>query len=159
MVKDVDGIGYECLLKQLHTIDFTSSVNHDHDLIHNITGMRYDYGVTRIGNVSILEAMVCIARDTEKYMKGKNDRTAEWFWLMMKNAKLDIYTDEDYDDIAAEEVLDICDTINNHTYARNGDGGLFHTNSKKNMRRLSLWQQMLINLSESYNYDLKIEVI
>lgn len=101
--------------------------------------------------VSCLEVMISIATEAEeKIMRDSSfgDRTSTWFWIMIDNLGLSRFTDEHFDTYEVEEILN---KFVNRKYHKNGRGSIaFTKKSKKNFRKLDIWQQFNIYLSENY---------
>ena len=104
--------------------------------------------------VSMLELLISLAYRCETIMEGEptNMKMIDWFWRMMSNAGLDIYTDEDFYEMHGEiEVNAILKEIINRTYGRDGRGGLFPLRRpKKDQRKVELWYQMNAYLVENF---------
>lgn len=112
---------------------------------------------------SVFEVMVSLAVDAERktmHVTAAGNRTAEWFWLMMRNLDFHHYTDDEYDENIADEVDETIDIMLAREYDRNGcGGGLFHTTTRKDMRKMDIWRQCMCNLSDLYSDELHIEVV
>ena len=104
--------------------------------------------------VSMLELLISLAYRCETIMEGEpvNMKMINWFWDMMLNVRLDIYTDEEYYDRDGHIVINqILDKIINRTYGRDGQGGLFPLKkAKKDQRKVELWYQMNAYLVENF---------
>jgi hypothetical protein len=75
--------------------------------------------------------------------------TSVWFWELMKNLRLDRYTDNR--PIPHKKVEDVLDGVIWRTYAVDGSGGIFplkHPNSP--VTKLELWYQAQAYLIERY---------
>ncbi len=98
-----------------------------------------------VRDASVLEMMVALAMRMEEHILGDNiydNRTPEWFWVMITSMHLDMYDDRHYTD----EVVDsIVLAMLHHRYSRNGDGGLFTIDAKDDidMRKEDIWYQMM----------------
>lgn len=109
-----------------------------------------DYSAINKHGASMLEVLVAMVQRFDTFvmmpMIDEVDRSMEWFWLMMKNASLDIYTDEGFNhpDNRADELCDgIIRTINNRTYDYDGTGGFFPLKKPDcDQRKVELWLQM-----------------
>lgn len=158
----IDGENYECLMRQLYNIDFYSNIKLDQKVVENARGMRYDLGAVNIDEISVLEIFVVLAIDAERKIMHNTafgNRTADWFWMIMRNLHLDKYTDDIYDDRIAEIITSRIDVFLSREYAKNGVGGAFVTNSRKDMRKYDLWRQMNWQLSELYSDEFSIDVV
>jgi hypothetical protein len=106
------------------------------------------------GQCSMLELIVSLAIRCES-MTADSEYSmsiSSWFWKILANCGLDIYTDSDYFLLNGEEkVKEILNIIIDRRYSRNGKGGLFPINGKKkDLRRIELWYQMCFWLVENY---------
>lgn len=105
------------------------------------------------GPCSVLEMMIGVATRMENLLWDPDygDRTAQWFWLMIKNLGL-----EDFDDarwngngslICAEQTIDI---LVNREYDRDGTGGLFPLKKpRRDQRKVEIWYQMSAYIEEN----------
>lgn len=77
------------------------------------------------------------------------DRTSVWFWVMINNLGLTPYTDANYN---AYSVADILDRFIKRRYMRNGQGSVGYTKADhgKDFRKMDVWQQLNIFLTENY---------
>ena len=103
---------------------------------------------------SMLELIIALAYRCENLMADTADEKemSDWFWMLMGNVGLDLYTDRDYDycseSISVDEILD---RIINRKYQRDGRGGLFPMRKDtKDQRKVELWYQMNTYLVENY---------
>lgn len=111
----------------------------------------HDYGYTYESDswpCSVLEMLIALARTMEDsilYDADKGDRTAEWFWLMLKNLKLDTYEDDlliSDRDSDFENIFEILHVFMNRLYGKNGLGGVFPMRrTDKDQREVELWYQ------------------
>lgn len=99
---------------------------------------------------TFLELLIGLARRCESFV-GDHD-VKEWFWILLSNVKLEIFTDEDfYEEHETYEIDDILNRINNRTYLKSGRGGLFPLkNYEKDQRKTELWYQLSYYLMENY---------
>ena len=107
-------------------------------------------GLRHTDGCSVLEMLIALAIRCSEIMGDprEEDQTWYWFWLMVSNLRLDIYTDEAFDDEKVEEILDIFMT---NQYERDGTGGLFYVkNFHGDMRKLEIWYQMCHFLNENF---------
>lgn len=100
---------------------------------------------------SILEMMIALAiriENTYLWDPDLGDRTANWFWNMFENLGLFEYSNDDFDEMAVEEILDIFIA---KKYGTDGNGGLFWVeNCQVNMRNLDIWSQMNLWLNSNF---------
>ena len=157
------------LLRQLHTKEFHWTVPNDDNRAKDGCMLREkfyqlddgptvtyikDHGESDIleGPCSMLEMLVALA-DRYYDLVIENDKvTVETcFWDMIKNLKLDIYTDESYVDLGGNlPVDDILDVLLERRYDKNGVGGLFPLNkADKDQRKVEIWYQLSAYLMEN----------
>lgn len=139
----------------LHNIEFRYSIPMDANREEDGIDLRYRF-ITEVGipknyqevyayldgPCSVLEMMIALAiRCEESIMDDPDigDRTSEWFWLMMKNLGLDYMSDRKFDRDIAEEKISI---FLDRKYKRNGEGGLFVVNGRRDLRKVEIWYQM-----------------
>lgn len=143
------------IITLLHNIEFRYSIPMDANREEDGIDLRYRF-ITEVGipknyqevygyldgPCSVLEMMIALAiRCEESIMDDPDigDRTSEWFWLMMKNLGLDYMNDRKFDRDVAEEKISI---FLDRRYKRNGEGGLFVVNGRRDLRKVEIWYQM-----------------
>ena len=143
------------IITLLHNIEFRYSIPMDANREEDGIDLRYRF-ITEVGipknyqevyayldgPCSVLEMMIALAiRCEESIMDDPDigDRTSEWFWLMMKNLGLDYMSDRKFDRNIAEEKISI---FLDRKYKRNGEGGLFVVNGRRDLRKVEIWYQM-----------------
>lgn len=143
------------IITLLHNIEFRYSIPMDANREEDGIYLRYRF-ITEVGipknyqevyaylngPCSVLEMMIALAiRCEESIMDDPDigDRTSEWFWLMMKNLGLDYMSDRKFDRDIAEEKISI---FLDRKYKRNGEGGLFVVNGRRDLRKVEIWYQM-----------------
>lgn len=143
------------IITLLHNIEFRYSIPMDANREEDGIDLRYRF-ITEVGipknyqevyayldgPCSVLEMMIALAiRCEESIMDDPDigDRTSEWFWLMMKNLGLDYMSDRKFDRNVAEEKISI---FLDRKYKRNGEGGLFVVNGRRDLRKVEIWYQM-----------------
>lgn len=143
------------IITLLHNIEFRYSIPMDANREEDGIDLRYRF-MTEVGipknyqevygyldgPCSVLEMMIALAiRCEESIMDDPDigDRTSEWFWLMMKNLGLDYMSDRKFDRDIAEEKISI---FLDRRYKRNGEGGLFVVNGRRDLRKVEIWYQM-----------------
>lgn len=152
-------LSYDKLLRHLHKVPFTYSIDMDGNRAADGTDLRYrfgsqeDYRDTIIAvylddrPCSVLEMMVALAVRCEEHIMEDSDfgdRTGQWFWNMVVSLGLGSMTDEhynpDYVDMTIRRFLD-------REYDRDGHGGLFTVkNCRRDMRSIEIWYQMCMYL-------------
>ena len=143
------------IITLLHNTEFRYSIPMDANREEDGIDLRYRF-ITEVGipknyqevyayldgPCSVLEMMIALAiRCEESIMDDPDigDRTSEWFWLMMKNLGLDYMSDRKFDRDIAEEKISI---FLDRKYKRNGEGGLFVVNGRRDLRKVEIWYQM-----------------
>lgn len=143
------------IITLLHNIEFRYSIPMDANREEDGIDLRYRF-ITEVGipknyqevygyldgPCSVLEMMIALAiRCEESIMDDPDigDRTSEWFWLMMKNLGLNYMSDRKFDRDIAEEKISI---FLDRKYKRNGEGGLFVVNGRRDLRKVEIWYQM-----------------
>lgn len=94
-------------------------------------------------NCSVLEMMVALACRCEDSIMCDEDygnRTAKWFWTMVRSLGLADMNDKNYDD---ENVQYAINAFLNRDYKSDGEGGLFTIRgTEHNMKKAEIWYQM-----------------
>lgn len=97
---------------------------------------------------SMLEMMVALSIRCEDQIMENPDvgnRVGQWFWDMIVSLDINM-PDSRFDYRAAEECMEV---FTNHSYAKNGRGGLFTiTDPTRDMRKTDIWYQMNFYLDE-----------
>lgn len=141
------------LLKHLHMTEFFWNIKKDDNRVADGKELRYEFlGETsvlewEIQGCSFLEMLIGLSRRLA--FQTEDISVAEWFWHLMDNVGLRI-SDHDYQDPKAYHyVKSILHRINNRTYKKNGEGGLFPLhNAYLDQTRVELWDQMNYYLLE-----------
>ena len=155
---------YRKLLKCLHSIDFTYTIEMDGNRAEDGMDLRYRFGYFNsleeqmIASYlddrpcSVLEMMIALAIRCEEQIMGNpdiGDRTSKWFWIMIDNLGLSNMDDDHYDENLIYKVID---RFLNHDYDKNGKGGLFIIeNSHRDIRNVEIWYQMMWYLDDIIN--------
>lgn len=152
---------YWKLMCHLHNVDFRFIIAMDENRAEDGTELRYRFGREHeyedamISDFlddrpcSVLEMMVALAIRYEEHIMADpeiGDRVGEWFESMIDNLGLSRMTDDIYD---RNEVDSIIETFLNREYSRDGSGGLFTTNSDRDMRSIEIWYQMFLYFGEN----------
>ena len=157
-----DTISYKKLLMHLHSTDFRWSRTLDADRAGWGIDMRYRFAQSRPLNVecydvrkclggpcTVLEMMIALAVRCEEDMmddESYGDRTAQWFWNMVRSLGLGAMNDRVYDPIRAEQVIQ---RFLNREYEPNGNGGLFTLrHAPFDARDVDIWYQLCWYLDE-----------
>ena len=162
MVEKVDGPReYKKLLRYLFCTPFVFTMPMDGNRYEDGIDLRYRYGAENdisgpqiasqldYTDCSLLEMMVAMAVRSEEHIMADDDlgdRTSLWFWHMIESLGLLSLTDDRFTEEQAAEAVD---RLYERGYSADGEGGLFHVkNAKRDMRRLELWDQMMMYLNE-----------
>jgi hypothetical protein len=156
---ETDDKTYFMLAQKLWNTEFKLMVPLDKNRISDGRKLRHtyallasaysDYSILDKPGCSLLEVLVALVNrfDTDIMMTSeKKDRSKEWFWLMMRNASLDIFVDAGFtepDNYANEQCDSIIFIINNRQYAEDGKGGFFPLKRPNaNQKTTEMWYQM-----------------
>lgn len=150
-------ISYRKLFTFLHNTEFTYFVPHDENRAEDGIALRYRYCLINDcedleqyldGPCSVLEMMVALAiRCEERIMTdpSKGDRTAQWFWDMIRSLGLSSMSDYNFNEWEANNIM--CKFLN-RKYAPNGKGSLFTVKGwNRNARDVEIWHQLMAYLN------------
>lgn len=146
-------ISFRKLFKTLHSIEFRYIILLDKNRAADGVDLRNRFlfrnGYPEVDEeffyepCSVLEMMAALAiRCEESIMEDptKGDRTAQWFWVMIKNLGLGAMMDDLYDH---DKVVYIINRFLDRKYAPNGKGGLFIIkNCDQDLRDVEIWYQL-----------------
>jgi hypothetical protein len=147
-------LSYQKLLRYLHDISFTFTIDKDGNRAEDGTDLRYRFGYERgyDGSTisvlddrvcSVLEMMVALSiRCEENIMIDSEigDRTGQWFWNMIVTLGLGAMTDAKFDSRYTNEVIH---RFLNREYKETGEGGLFSIkHCRYDLREVEIWYQM-----------------
>lgn len=144
-----DSISYERLLSYLGHREFTVIIPNDINRAKDGVDLRLRYHLVT-GNYtnndkpcSVLEMMIALAIRCEETIMDNpayGDRTAQWFWSMIKNLGLFSMTDDRFDVIRISSIID---RFLDREYEPNGEGGLFRIpNCEYDLRKVEIWYQL-----------------
>lgn len=155
---------YSLLLHYLYNYDFIYILEKDDNRLSDGLYLRHRFGdelnipLKDVDNslfskpCSIFEVMVALAiRCEESFMTDpdEGDKTGEWFWNMVDSLGLSEMSDDNFDVDYVDHALD---RFINRQYKPNGEGGLFTVRkTKKDMRKVEIWYQMMQYLNEYLN--------
>ena len=150
-------ITYRQLFTFLHETEFIHFVPHDENRAADGIDLRYrfcslhdceDLECYLDGPCSILEMMVALAiRCEERIMSDpeKGDRTAQWFWSMVKSLGLASMTDYSYNEWLVNDVIT---RFLERDYDPDGKGGLFTIKRwNRDARDAEIWHQLMAYLN------------
>lgn len=145
---------YSRLFELLNDIEFIWVVDLDQNRVAHAIDMRCKYEIEHhldkdYKPASVLEVLVCMAIRCEDCVMGDSDhdnRTDIWFWEMISNCGLNYYSNENYDEDA---IIEIVNVFMYREYRRDGsNGGLFYIpGTNKDLRKYDIWMQMMWYLS------------
>ena len=165
----VESYDYNLLLRELHRIPFKALVKGDLNRaddglelrelysVENNLSMSERYSLMRLGECSVLEMMIAFSeRIYGEIMGGLLDKPKSyWFWIMVSNLGLDVYTDDVYYQGGKDAVENTIDVFLSRQYRRNGKGGLFPLeNPKCDQRNVELWYQANYYMQEHYQSEI-----
>jgi hypothetical protein len=152
---------YRELLWYLHRKDFDANLPNDDNRAEDGKKLReqYFYAILQedhsVWNTpcTMLEMLIALAQRIEFIMsdEDKGDRTAHWFWEMVKNLGLKKITKNDLDMESKIHANDsILTTFHNRSYRSNGKGGLFPLKELlvEDQRKVEIWYQMQAYIQE-----------
>lgn len=145
---------YLLLLKDLHSFEFSWSIDNDDNRAKDALELRQEYCgyIDDRTTVSILEVLITIAHhmDDMLYDSTYGERVDKWFWKLIKNLKLNVYDDDWYNSVKINDILHV---FINRLYTFNGDGGLFPLiRAEKDQRTVEIWYQMSVYLVDNYEF-------
>lgn len=149
------GISYFKLLSYLHDTVFTWPVRmrRDENRAKDGINLRRRFALSKrdehltacFGDkpCSVLEMMVALAVRCEESIMDNTEignRTSQWFWGMISNLGLGECTDDNFDEVYVENVIQ---TFLRRKYDPDGKGGLFRVREcDKDLRKAEIWYQM-----------------
>ena len=149
------GFSYQRLLRYLNNIDFQYFLPMDGNRAEDGIDLRYRFGyekkyagsiiATRLDNrpCSVLEMLIALAFRCEEHIMDDPDfgnRMDQWFWSMIDSLGLSTMTDTQFDAVYTNSVIF---KFMDRNYKRNGKGGLFTVEGRKeDMRSIDIWSQM-----------------
>lgn len=143
------------LLFQLYTKPFVWFVPNDDNRVMQGQELRYEFVQAAhiqaadahwLGmDCSVLEMLIAFSRVLSFEAEGE---PRDWFWLMMRNLGLDVFTDNHYEPYVLE-VEERLNALIFRTYLSNGQGGLFPLDHpEEDQRGVEIWYQMSAYLAE-----------
>ena len=149
-------ISYRKLLMRLHDTEFTYLIERDSNRANDGMQLRYRFAISQgyknssdaivdllDGPCSVLEMMVALAVRCEESIMDNTEignRTSQWFWGMISNLGLGECTDDNFDEVYVENVIQ---TFLRRKYDPDGKGGLFRVRGcDEDLRKAEIWYQM-----------------
>jgi len=165
--------GYLLLCRELHTKKFRWSVHNDDNRCEDGLNLReifieeenLDENHLEVryflkGECTVFEVLVALAQRINGLMFDLNhqeDHTRKWFLEMLKNLKLDDFSDADLPHLEIEPVMEarideILEVWMDRTYDFYGSGGLFPLKRRppKDQTTVEIWYQLMSYLDENY---------
>lgn len=148
---EYDEVRFTCLLKKLHSTEFTYTILMDKNRASDGISLRRNYLLevdgfeddVPDGPCSVLEMTVALAIRCEVDIMDNpkvGDRTYYWFWCMVKSLGLGFMYNELYDEEFAESTID---RFLKREYNYDGSGGLFTiSDTSIDLRDVEIWHQM-----------------
>ena len=147
---------YELLMRELHEIDFKWIIDRDENRMKDGLALRYDFfddsdvdgGFIR--PCSVLEMLVALALRLESdYIGDPGDpHPIDIFWSMICNLGLWMYYDNNFNEFAVEEKVDIW--LERH-FKSNGEGSIFPLKYDTfDSREAEIWTQAMAYITENY---------
>lgn len=147
-----EDISYKKLLMYLHRTRFKYSIKRDSNRADDGVSLRYRFALHHDYDdvhyyitepCSVLEMILALAIRCEENIMDDTafgDRTGQWFWGMINNLGLGSMTDDQFDKLYVEEVIE---RFLDREYEPNGKGGLFTVrNCDRDLRDIEIWFQL-----------------
>lgn len=151
---------YRKLLSLLHTTEFTYLIPKDINREKDGIDLRYKFAYsTHRGNVAdqlegpctVLEMLVALAIRWEiDFMDDpvEGDRTSVWFWDMLHNLNLDVFTNDNFN---RGVILQKIEIFLNRRYGRSGEGNIFTLRrDNRDIRDVEIWYQLCWYINENW---------
>ena len=149
------GQSYTELFRYLHETEFIYSIPMDANRFEDGVDLRYRFAY-ECGHdnrmiasylddkpCSVFEMMTALSLKCEEHIMYDPDfgnRTSEWFWNMLKSMKLDMMSDENFDEEYVKRAIIKC---LERRYTKKGKGGFFTIdNCSCDLRTVDIWRQM-----------------
>lgn len=153
LVRDCNHVGYEKLIKQLDSIEFTWVFALDENRAAGGLNLREEFAFensidsdnVRSGPCSVLEMLIGVAKHMEDQIPESLDSC---FWILIRNLGLNLYSDDYYN---PSEVEYIIDKWLARQYKENGLGSIFPLKYYPgDCRYIDIWSQMNAWINENY---------
>lgn len=140
---------YWGMLKQLFTKEFIWLIPNDDNRIGDGKDLRSEFvdteGLQDVDldwmnlGCSMLELLIGLSRRLSFEVDGE---PRDWFWHLIRNLKLDKYTDKNHVR-NQQQIDDILDRVIFRTYHGDGQGGIFPLrHARRDQREVELWYQL-----------------
>jgi len=164
---------YKKLCTELHSTRFIWSVHNDDNRCEDGLNLRDEFYEKKKLDESfvevaywlreectVLEVLVALSQRMNELMTDLNhreDHTSKWFFEMIRNLKLDQYTDSRMPDsvtdpVTEAKISEILSVMMDRTYDFYGSGGLFPLKRRplKDQTDVEIWYQLMAYLDENY---------
>lgn len=159
---------YYILAKTLHEKEFYGFVPNDENRASDGQELRKEYAREETdtslaeravldilsGPCTVFEMLIALAERINFILSSEkdSDNTAEYFWEMIRNLKLDELSDGLYfENGGTSRCHRVLNTLLMRTYTRKGVGGLFPLKKcKDDQRNVEIWYQMCAYLEENH---------
>lgn len=162
--KSIKKRSYKKLLSLLRDLEFYYTIPMDGNRLEDGIDLRYRFGRENViedaviaaciddRTCSVLEMMIALAIHCEEMMEGPDvdNRTSEWFWVMIQSLGLEHMSDRSFDQEYVEQVIT---RFLNHEYDPDGNGGLFYIEGcSQDLRNMEIWYQLNWYLNRYYRF-------
>ena len=161
---------FDILIYELHSIDFEWVLEFDSNRSYDGFVLRYQFYGDSVGDVedptgkacTVLEALIGLAQKMDYILDDddRGDRTRIWFWEMISNLGLDLYSNDKFiepygrDLIRLNEIHRICENWMQRRFEYDGFGSPFPLKRPfEDQRKLDLIRQMNAYILENYMYQ------
>lgn len=154
---------YSLLFHKLFTTEFYWIVDFDDDRAKDAKDLRKRYLTmvesddnTGLDYVSVFEVLIALSIACEDQLMADpayGDRTGVWFWMMITNLGLQVYSDDKWSLDSENDVAYLLDIFLSRKYSYTGIGGLFPLQiCSRDQRKVDLWFQLQGYLMENYDF-------
>lgn len=147
---------YELLMRELHEIDFKWIIDRDENRMKDGLALRYDFfddyevDGAFMRPCSVLEMLVGLTLRLEcEYIGDPGDpHPIDIFWSMICNLGLWMYYDNNFNEFAVEEKVEIW---LDRQFSANGKGSIFILKCDTfDCRKAEIWRQAMAYITENY---------
>lgn len=166
---NLDEAKFDILIYELHSIEYEWSHPFDADRSYDGFVLRYSYDGYSDLNVedptnkhcTVLEALIALSKKMDYILddEDKGDRTRLWFWEMIDNLGLSLYSNDYFQDPFGRdldklnEIHQICDDWMNRRFQYDGTGSPFPLNIPyEDQREIDIIKQMNEYIMEKHMY-------
>ena len=166
---NLDEARFDILIYELHSIDFEWVLPFDANRSYDGFVLRYQYDEYSDLNVedptnkhcTVLEALIALAQKMDYILddEDKGDRTRLWFWEMLDNLGLCLYSNDRFIDPFGRdlgqlnEIRHACDIWMSRKFEYDGTGSPFPLrNPHEDQRNIDLIKQMNAYIMEMHMY-------